>query len=46
MQTLVEIEEIKNILKNLYTMKDLGELQKILGIKVDRDRKQGIMTMS
>ena len=27
-------------------MKDLGDMQKILGIRIDRDREKGTLTMS
>lgn len=40
------IEKAKEELKEIVEMKDLGEINRYLGIKADRDRKAGIITIS
>ncbi|KAL4018602.1 hypothetical protein IC575_022202 [Cucumis melo] len=42
----VEICELKKQLSNEFEMKDLGELKRILGMDVKRDRKKGLSTIS
>ena len=34
-----EINKLKMLLKSEFEMKDLGEAKKILGMKIERDRK-------
>jgi Reverse transcriptase (RNA-dependent DNA polymerase) len=38
--------KLKGELEISFPMKDLGEIQKILGIRIDRDREIGTLTMS
>jgi hypothetical protein len=44
--TKIGIVKLKGELEITFPMKDLGEMQKILGIKIDRDREKGTLTMS
>ncbi|KAL4031342.1 hypothetical protein IC575_009619 [Cucumis melo] len=41
-----EICELKKQLSNEFEMKDLGELKRILGMDVKRDREKGLLTIS
>ena len=45
-KTLQEMKNIKKELASRYNMKDLGELQEILGMKVFRNWEQGTITLS
>jgi Reverse transcriptase (RNA-dependent DNA polymerase) len=38
--------EIKKILYRFFEMKDLGEVSYVLGLKIHRDRSQGILGLS
>lgn len=44
--TMEEINKMKQELKNLFQMTDLGPLTKILGLKIDRDRTNGTLKIS
>ncbi|CAL8992131.1 unnamed protein product, partial [Prunus brigantina] len=41
----VEIERLKTQLSNEFEMKDLGEARKILGMKIERDRAKGKISL-
>jgi hypothetical protein len=40
------MEQIKTSLKNIFSMKDLGAAQYILGIKIYRDRSRKLIDLS
>ena len=40
------IEQVVGAIKKLWDIKDLGEVKKILGLSIQRDRKQRILTIS
>jgi inosine/xanthosine triphosphate pyrophosphatase family protein len=40
------LREIKKILYRFFEMKDLGEVSYVLGLKIYRDRSQGILGLS
>jgi hypothetical protein len=44
--TITLMARIKTLLRSNFTMKDLGEMQKILGIKVDIDQHSGTIKLS
>lgn len=41
-----EIDDVKGKLKSNFSMKDLGTVKRILGIKIDRDRSERLITLS
>ena len=40
------IDKLKNDLSNEFDMKDLGEAKKVLGIKIERDRRSGKVSLT
>ena len=42
----VEITTLKKLLSSEFDMKDLGAAKKILGMKITRDRKSGLLFLS
>lgn len=44
--TLQDIDDIKQMLSSRFNMKDLGELQYVLGLQVTRDRQTGTLSLS
>ncbi|KAG2905207.1 hypothetical protein PC114_g11610 [Phytophthora cactorum] len=42
-KTHAEIREVKNALKNVYKMKELGEAKLILGMEIDHDKTAGTL---
>lgn len=41
-----EILRLKNLLKSKFDMKDLGNVKKILGMVINRNRKENILTIT
>ena len=40
------IERVVREIKKLWDIKDMGEVKKILGLSIQRDRKQRVLTIS
>lgn len=45
-QSMDQINVLKQQLKEIFKMKDLGTTKKILGVKLIKDRKKGILSLT
>jgi len=46
LKSTIKIEKLKSQLKNKFKMKDLEEAKKIIGMKIQRDRRKGTIYLT